>query len=139
MRIIYMNLLLLFLAGCATGITYEPAPNDVFKPETVWRTVGTVQKWQFSFQTLSVPQADGVRLVVLNGVGIKMFDATVLDNRVVVHNKQDRFPTAAVQAFARFARAHLRDCVCTDEKIVYRDTKTRAIFEAAFTEEGPCK
>jgi len=139
MRTVYMNLLLLFLAGCSTGISYGPAPDIVFDPGKVFRMVGHVQKWHFSFQTLSVPQEDGVRLVVLNSMSIKMFDITVLDKNIVVHNKRDRFPTAAVQAFARFARANLRQATCSDEKIVYKDPKTRAVFEAAFTEEGPCK
>ena len=124
------------LLACSPKVVYKPTPKQVITLPQAVQLVGTVQPWGLDFTAVAARHEDGVRLLVLSAVGIKLLDLGVWPTRAEIYFRQEKFPSVAVEAFVRFARSTFKtDCVA--EEILYRDV-SRAIFEGQIIGENKC-
>lgn len=124
-----------WVCACSSSLIYKPAPLQVIPVTESVQLTGTVAPWGLYFMAISRREQSHTRLVVLSELGIKLLDVAVFDDRTEVYAKQEKFPTSAVQAFVRFTRAAL-STNCPPATIFYRDTRTKAVFEANVQKGG---
>ena len=116
-----------FLAACASRAVYQEPPQTILRSEEMIRTQGTFR--DMGFVALSKYEEDQTRAILMSEIGIKLADMTVFPSKIDVYFKQPQFPLRAVEAFARFTRAHLFT-QCPPSQVEYKDRFSRAVFKA---------
>ncbi len=115
------------LTACASQSVYQDPPQTVLRPEEMIRTQGTFR--DMGFVSLSKYEENKARVILMSEIGIKLADMTVFPSKITVYFKQSQFPLRAVEAFARFTRAHLFTS-CPSSQVEYKDRSSRLVFKA---------
>lgn len=116
-----------FLTACAGRPIYQDPPQTILRSEEMVRTQGVFR--DMGFVALSKYENEQTRVIVMSEIGIKLADMTVFPSKTDIYFKQAQFPLRAVEAFARFTRAHLF-AVCPPAQVEYKDRFSRAVFKA---------
>ena len=116
-----------FLVACAGRSVYKETPQTILRPEEMVRTQGTFR--DMGFVALSKYEEEQARVIVMSEIGIKLVDMTVFPSKIDIYFKQSQFPLRAVEAFARFTRAHLF-AQCPPSQVEYKDRFSRGVFKA---------
>lgn len=121
----------LFLTGCSS-LHYAPAPTTVLDSSKVVRASGVLNPYGLAFESVSVFDGEGVRVVVLTALGVKLLDMYVTPARTTVYFVQPALPGRVQKAFSRWAKNYLM-YPCPAENFNIKDARVRGTFEGERT------
>lgn len=129
---------LLWLAGCASGLTYRPAPQTPVDVARAVRVSAVYQPYELYFNALSYYDGSSVRMVLLTEMGTPLADLTVTSQDIFMHARQPQLPKRFLKEVARLARAKFFT-PCPETEFTYHSAKSRGTFRVQTVQGDVCR